>query len=149
MTTRTLTGRHVLAMFVLGFGTIITVNLVLAVNAVRTFPGLEVANSYLASQVFDDRRAAQEALGWQFEAGYDGTRIVLDITDESGAPVRPASLTALVGRPTTAADNQPLVFGSDHAAPIHLDHGAWRLDVTATAQDGTPVDKRITLKVVP
>jgi hypothetical protein len=43
---------------------IISVNLLLAFKAVSTFPGLEVKNSYVASQGFNDRKAAQEALGW-------------------------------------------------------------------------------------
>ena len=54
--------------FVAAFGVIIGVNLVLALSAVRTFPGLEVKNSYVASQTFDERRAAQEALGWTVSA---------------------------------------------------------------------------------
>ena len=58
-----LTGWHVLAIFVGAFGVIIGVNVALAWNAVATFPGLEVDNSYIASQTFDDRREAQEALG--------------------------------------------------------------------------------------
>ncbi len=49
-TGRPLTGWHVLAMFVAGFGIIIGVNLTLAFKAVSTFPGLEVPNSYVASQ---------------------------------------------------------------------------------------------------
>ena len=56
-----LTGWHVLAIFVGAFGVIIGVNVALAWNAVATFPGLEVDNSYIASQTFDDRREAQEA----------------------------------------------------------------------------------------
>ena len=40
-------GWHVLAAFVLAFSVIIGVNLTLAFNAVRTFPGLEVKNSYV------------------------------------------------------------------------------------------------------
>ena len=47
-----LTGRHVFGIFAVGFGTIIAVNMVLAISAVRTFPGLEVDNSYVASQQF-------------------------------------------------------------------------------------------------
>ena len=57
-----ISGRHVFAGFALAFGVIISVNLTLAYNAVQTFPGLEVANSYVASQQFDANRAAQEAL---------------------------------------------------------------------------------------
>ncbi len=51
------------------FAVIIAVNLVLAFKAVRTFPGLEVENSYVASQTFDAERTAQEALGLDAEAG--------------------------------------------------------------------------------
>ena len=47
---------------------IIAVNLTLAFKAVTTFPGLEVKNSYVASQNFDADRAAQQALGWQVAA---------------------------------------------------------------------------------
>ena len=58
---RGLTGWHVLAMFVTGFSIIIAVNITLAINAVRTFPGKETESSYVASQHFDSDRAAQEA----------------------------------------------------------------------------------------
>ena len=60
-----LTGWHVLGIFGGAFGVIIGVNIALAVNAVSTFPGLEVANSYVASQTFDKRRAAQDKAGWK------------------------------------------------------------------------------------
>ena len=55
--TREITGRHVAAMFGAGFGVIIAVNVLLATKAVSTFPGLEVKNSYVASQTFDADRA--------------------------------------------------------------------------------------------
>ena len=60
---RELTGRHVLAITLAAFGVIIAVNMVMAVKAVSTFPGLETPNSYVASQRFDRDRAAQAALG--------------------------------------------------------------------------------------
>lgn len=62
--TRELTGRHVLAITLGAFGVIIAVNLLMAFKAVSTFPGLETPNSYVASQVFDAERVAQESLGW-------------------------------------------------------------------------------------
>ena len=49
-----LTGKHVLAITVSAFAVIIGVNVLLAVKAVSTFPGLEVDNSYVASQGFSD-----------------------------------------------------------------------------------------------
>ena len=53
-----LTGRKVLLIMCSAFAVIIGVNLTLAFQAVATFPGLEVKNSYVASQSFDDDRAA-------------------------------------------------------------------------------------------
>ena len=72
--TRKLTGWHVLAIFTAAFGVIIGVNLTLAFNAVATFPGLETGNSYVASQSFDARRDAQQALGWTVTATADDGR---------------------------------------------------------------------------
>ena len=60
-TGRKLTGRHVLAIFVIGFGLIYAVNFFMAYRAVSTFPGMEVSSSYADSQSFDLRRDAQEA----------------------------------------------------------------------------------------
>ena len=84
---KTLTGRHVLLMFVSGFGIIIAVNAALAVNAVRTFPGLEVPNSYIASQTFQARLEAQQALGWTADATYREGQLRLTLTDTNGGPV--------------------------------------------------------------
>ena len=101
---RELTGKHVLAITVGFFGVIIAVNMVLAVQAVRTFPGLEVANGYVASQTFDADRKAQEALGWTLTHDYEGGRLSIDIRKGAGAaPV--ASLDVLLGRTTEAGED--------------------------------------------
>ena len=84
MTDRKFTGKHALMVFVGAFGIIITVNLLMAFKAVSTFPGLETKNSYVASQEFDDKRAAQEALGWTVSARATGGLVILSITDQLG-----------------------------------------------------------------
>ena len=56
----------------IAFGVIIGVNVVMATKAIGTFPGLEVKNSYVASQSFDKRRDAQEALGWDVGVAHEG-----------------------------------------------------------------------------
>ena len=71
-------GWHVALAFGLAFGLIIAVNLTLAFNAIRTFPGLEVKNSYVASQSFDRDRQAQTALDWQVSARFRRTRVGFD-----------------------------------------------------------------------
>lgn len=149
-TGRKLTGWHVLAMFVGGFGLIIGVNLFMAYSAVSTFPGMEVDSSYADSQTFDDRRLAQEALGWNasVEIPGDGT-LVLHLVDEVGAPVAPAELTALLTRPTNREEDQLLELtrvNGAFVAPVVLGDGQWRLRLTGVARDGTEYRHNITFR---
>ena len=149
---RPLTGWHVLAMFVAFFGVIIAVNGVLAWKAISTFPGLEVANGYVASQTFDAEMAAQKALGWRLTHGYDTAKNVLrlEFSDDNGAPVKLASLQVLVGRATEAVnDTRPEFTGLSglYTAPATLGTGKWMMAVVAQAQDGTLFRQRLDLHV--
>lgn len=147
---KTLTGRHVALIFCGCFSVIITVNLTLAYNAVKTFPGLEVKNSYVASQHFDENRAAQEALGWKIYAESRGGEVSLSITDEVGAPVEVARLDATLGRATHVQDDQTPDFkfnGSRYVAPATLAAGNWNLRMVAEATDGTLFQQRVILHV--
>ena len=143
---RELTGRHVLAITLAAFGVIIAVNMVMAVKAVSTFPGLETPNSYVASQRFDRERAAQAALGWTVTPEYDGGELTLLVQDSKGNPARIKSLTATVGRPTHVRDDQTPRFIYENGifrAPLTLAPGIWNINVTAEAWDGTVFRQRI------
>lgn len=147
---RKLTGAHVLAIFVAGFGLIFGVNFFMAYRAVSTFPGMEVSSSYADSQSFDLRRDAQEALGWQASVTMpgDGT-LVLHLLDRDGALVAPAELTALLTRPTNRTDDQLLALRRENGAfvaPADLSEGQWRLRLTGVARDGTEYRHNITFR---
>lgn len=144
--TRELKGWHVLAIAVVAFGVIISVNLLLAFKAVNTFPGLEVKNSYVASQTFDRERAAQEALGWVVTPEYDGEFLTVKIADQNGLPVEVADFTASIGRPTHVRDDITPAFVREagvYRAPVTLAPGAWIIHVQAHAPDGTEFKQRI------
>lgn len=144
--TRELTGRHVLAITLCAFGVIVAVNLLMAFKAVSTFPGLETANSYVASQKFDVERAAQQALGWTVTPDYDGAELTLMIRDRQGNPARVRSLDASIGRPTHVRDDQTPQFSYEDGmfrAPLTLSPGNWIIHVTAEAWDGTQFRQRI------
>lgn len=144
------TGKHVLAVFVLAFGVIIAVNLVLAFKAVGTFPGAEVRNSYVASQTFDADRAAQEALGWDVSAAVQSGTLRLKITDEMGYPVQPKITSALFGRATHTRDDQTLELrwtGTEFEAPVVAGAGNWNLRMTARANDGTNFRQRLVVLI--
>jgi len=148
MAERQITGRHVLIGFVAAFAVIIGVNLVLAFSAVRTFPGLEVKNSYVASQEFDERKAAQEALGWTVTADHADGLLTLRIAGEDGRPVQAARLEATVGRATHVQEDQTPAFrfdGDAYVAPVALGDGNWNIRMKAWHSDGTLFQQRVVL----
>ena len=150
MAQREFTGKHAAAVFIGAFGVIIGVNLALAYNAVSTFPGLEVANSYVASQEFDARRSAQEALGWSVWADARDGRVILSITDSAGAPVEVAKLSAVLGRATQIKDDLEPEFefdGVNYVAPVELGPGNWNIRMNARATNGTEFRQRVILHV--
>ncbi len=140
------TGRMFLAVMIGMFGIIIAVNLVMATMAIRTFPGLEEKNGWVASQSFNRRLAAQKALGWQVTADLTRERIVLDIRDRTGRPAAVQSLTVTIGRATERSEDvtPPLVRRADGAfeAPLALGPGLWELRIRARAADGTEFFQR-------
>ncbi len=140
MTDTPFTGRKFLMIMIAFFGVVITVNLVLATQAVRTFPGTEVDNSYVASQNFDRERAAQIGLGWMLNVEYADGNLHLRFRDASGNPVRPARLEAIVGRATERkSDVTPEFRYADGAfvAPLGLGPGIWEVRLKAYSEDGT------------
>jgi len=148
MAEREITGRHVFIGFVAAFGVIIAVNLFMAWSAVKTFPGLEVKNSYVASQTFNDRKAAQVALGWTVRANHADGLLTLAITDEAGAPVAVSDLDATVGRATHVKEDVKPEFQFDgvaYVARVELGDGNWNIRMTAIAQDGTEFSQRVVL----
>jgi nitrogen fixation protein FixH len=146
-----LTGRKVFAMFAGAFALIIGVNVFMAYSAVGTFPGLEVKNTYVASQTFDADRKAQEALGWDVSAALDGPdTVTLTILAPGGQSARVEAIDATIGRATQRTDDQVLSFEQNdrgvHVASVTpLDTGKWELRFVATAASGVQFRQRIAL----
>lgn len=145
-----MTGGKVLAIAVGAFATILTANLLLAFNAVRSFPGLEVDNSYVASQSFNEDLAAQLGLGWEVSAAVEDGVLVLAFTDADGRPVDVASLDATLGRATHVRDDQRPEFSyyaGTFTAPVDLAPGNWNIRLEATAPGGATFRQRVVLRV--
>ncbi|PFG64436.1 nitrogen fixation protein FixH [Thioclava sp. ES.031] len=145
-----LTGRKVLMIAVGAFGVIIAVNLVMAWQAVSTFPGLEVDNSYVASQTFNEEKLAQDALGWTVSPEYSDGKLSFVIRDEDGLPARVAEFKALVGRTTHVRDDMTPDFdyvGGIFTTKLDLAPGVWLVHLDAKAADGTEFRQRIDLFV--
>lgn len=150
MMTKPLTGRHVATIFICAFTVIVTVNLTLAFNAVSTFPGVEVKNSYVASQHFDKNREEQQSLGWTVLAQARDGQVMLSVTDAQGDPVEVAKLDATLGRATHVRDDTSPDFkynGQHYVAPADLSPGNWNIRMVAEAEDGTVFRQRVILHV--
>lgn len=104
---RTLTGRHVLMIFLAMFGVIIAVNGVFTYLALETFPGLVSDDAYHHGLEYNKTLAdadAQHARGWTsalvFKPG--GARrgvVTLSIKGHDGAPVTGLQVTGQLRRP--------------------------------------------------
>lgn len=142
---RQFTGRHMLAIMVAFFGTIIAVNLVMATFANTSWTGLVVQNTYVASQQFNERVAearAQQSLGWKGALAIKAGEIRYSLVDASGAPVPAESVTVSFRRPSYEAEDWQvkLARAADGAyvAPAAVRDGIWIVNTEAVIPDRAP-----------
>lgn len=151
-TDREFTGRHMLMVTGAFFGVIITVNAVMAISASRTWTGLVVANSYVASQEFQvkaDAIRAQHEAGWGFGITYkDGTLLV----QSTGAttPPRLADVVAFVHRPVGGHEDTTIALEATprgYEGHVELPSGVWDVAITTgpTALGVVEREARITV----
>ena len=147
---RRFTGWHFLFIMFGAFGAIIAANLTLAYFALGSFPGLEVMNTYVASQQFDIKRRAQESLGWTSTVTYHDRTISVLLNGLEGITPVPASLAIRVGSATTNREDQtviPQIIDGHYVAKLTLTAGNKTVFVEALAADGTAFSQRHTLVV--
>lgn len=110
---RQFTGWHAAMVLVAFFGVVVGVNITMAIFATRTFGGVVVENSYVASQEYNRWLAAaerQEELGWKIAPGIDSGRRVTVATDIAGAELR-----GFARHPLGREPDVPLTFVSSVA----------------------------------
>jgi nitrogen fixation protein FixH len=133
---RKFTGWHMFAILIAFFGVVVSVNMVMATAAMRTFGGTVVDNSYVASQHFNAWLAegrAQERLGWTTRLGVDEGRHVTVVLSERGAPLVGAEIEAVARHPLGRAPDVPLRFQAGAAGAYvsreALPAGRWLVHV--------------------
>lgn len=157
-----LTGRKVLLIFALFFGTIFAVNAYLLVVAVRTFSGAETSSAYRAGQLYNQELArahAQSTLGWRLEAAVErttdgGARLSVSLAEAGGRPLAGAKVEAALQRPIDRrADRFGLVLsetaaGRYEAFVADVAAGQWDL-VVDVIEGGERVYRRKTRILLP
>ncbi len=105
------TGRHMLFIMLAFFGTVIAVNITMALLATGSWTGLVVKNSFVASQEFNAQQAGQqtaEAIGWQLAAEIDAGHLIVRLRDTAQRPLSDMDVTIRAGRPVHEGGDQPL-----------------------------------------
>lgn len=124
------------------FGVIISVNIGMATLAMRSWTGLVVDNSYIASQEFEEKRLAheaQQAAGWRATLSYLPGVARLVIVDGADVPVDLGDVSLLLNRPVGGHDDQTMTLertaAGAYEATVALPHGVW--EATASAPQTT------------
>lgn len=100
------TGRRMAAIMIAFFGVVISVNLLMATLATRTFGGTVVDNSYVASQRFNGwlKEAREQAdLQWDARTTLDASGHLLARAWMSDGPLVGATIEALASHPVGRA----------------------------------------------
>lgn len=139
------TGWHMLGVMALFFGTVIGINLVMAWNAISSWSGLVVPNSYVASQQFNAKVKAAEAFaasGFTGELDVSDGRVRYQLRDADGQPVTGGRVTATFKRPVDERGDFRLPLAADSAgnysAVQSMPPGQWIADIS-TVRDGAPL----------
>lgn len=109
---RRFTGWHMTAILVGFFGVVIAVNMTMAVFASRTFGGMVVENSYVASQRYNgwlEEARRERELAWDERISRIGDRIVIDAATSAG-PLDGARIAGLARHPLGGAEPVALSF---------------------------------------
>lgn len=157
MSTATTPHRSIIPwLFPMGLGLVIAVNMVLLFFALRTFPGLVVANAYERGRGYGaeiERTEAQDALGWTLEVHHEagGDRMVVQLSDARSRPIDGLVITAIADRPVGRLVSMPVPLaaagGARYAGTFAPDaRGAW--DVTVAARDPAGNVFRATRRVI-
>lgn len=159
--TAKLTGRHVFAIIVAFFLTVIAANAIFITLAVKSFPGEQEKKSYLQGLAFNDHiaeRQAQAALGWSAEIAAaslrdDVAEIDLYFASATSAPITSLDVSGALLRPAADGADHALVFeqvgpGRYRALVNGVGPGVWRLEATALGAQGEKflLEKRLTLE---
>jgi len=141
---RRFTGWHMLGVMVAFFGVVIGVNVVMATQAVETFGGTVVENSYVASQRFNGwlgKARAQDQAGWRADARIGELRLVTAEVATAAGPLDGARVTVEATHPLGRLPARTLELrslgGGRYVATQALPAGRWllRIDVQASGHE--------------
>ncbi|RRH93284.1 cytochrome oxidase [Mesorhizobium tamadayense] len=137
---REFTGRHMLATILAFFGVVIGVNLTMATLASKSWTGLVVENTYVASQQFNrkaEEGRAQAALGWTGRLTIAGGEVRYSLSDAAGKPVPLHGVKVLFRHPAYETEDKTVTLGLASGQEFAAQHtpkgGVWIVEIDADA----------------
>lgn len=149
------TGRHMLIIMLAFFGVIIGVNVLMATLAVKSWTGLVVKNSYVASQEFNEKLAASRAqtdLNWRVNLHYQGGVLSFTLTDTENQPVNVQTVDVALTRPIGISEDRTLSLlrqGDGFSLEEAIPAGVWNVIINADILDYPDFEHRARLIVAP
>lgn len=139
---REFTGKHMLIIMIAFFGVIMAVNFTMASLASRSWTGLVVKNSYVASQHYNEELQAarsQRQRGWASSIEYANGRMDFVLADRDGNPVVLDQLSVVAERPVAENQDRDAVLIHQgkglYLANIDLAEGVWNLRIEGNSGD--------------
>ncbi|TIQ38516.1 MAG: cytochrome oxidase [Mesorhizobium sp.] len=143
---REFTGRHMLISILAFFGVVIGVNVTMATLAQKSWTGLVVENTYVASQQFNEeakKGRAQAALGWTGKLTIASGEVRYGLVDSRGKPVPLHGVRMLFRHPAYEAEDETLTLAAtsgvspantrEFAARHAPKDGVWIVEIDADA----------------
>ncbi|WFP65014.1 FixH family protein [Mesorhizobium sp. WSM4904] len=143
---REFTGRHMLISILAFFGVVIGVNVTMATLAQKSWTGLVVENTYVASQQFNEeakKGRAQAALGWTGKLTIASGEVRYGLFDSQGKPVPLHGVRMLFRHPAYEAEDEALTLAAasddspantrEFAARHAPKDGVWIVEIDADA----------------
>lgn len=139
----TFTGRHMLALMVAFFGIIFIANGAMVYFASKSWTGLVVKNSYVASQGFNKRADVQRQLlhdGWRGALSIGKDKFDFRVFQKD-QPLEGCTVSGLLQRPVHNRADRTLSFAASgkgvYSARIVLAPGKWSLRLTTLCPNET------------
>ena len=137
------TGWHMFGCLAAFFGTIIAVNITMAVFAAGSWTGLIVKNSYVASQNFNTQLEAakvQSASGVHSEVALADGMLTFTVRNAEGSAILPKQALVWIGRPAFEQQDRTVTASCTElgicTAPAALASGPWAVRIEALLPNG-------------
>ncbi|MCF6302317.1 MAG: FixH family protein [Devosiaceae bacterium] len=154
-TQRPFTGKHMLIIVLLFFGTIFSVNIFMATKAVQSWTGLVVKNSYVASQQFNEKLAASRAqaeLNLKIDLTYSDGVLKFFLADQNNVAIELEEVKIALTRPIgIALDRSFTLLPVDawYQVEEELPAGVWNVVIHAQVPNQPDFNYRARLIVAP